>query len=91
MVALDLDDAVFGCTPRPAASFQVASQGFQLITMKGNPGDDRDGLPTPPLGLPPDPDDAVTGRDRRFVPAGASLHRPPTGGADPAQFGGVDE
>ena len=91
VVTLDLDDAVFRGPAGPAPTLQVAGQNLELCVVQRNPGDDRDVLPAPPLGLPPDPDNPVAGRSRWFLPADAPLHRFAAANADPAQFGGVDE
>lgn len=91
MVALYLDDPLLEGAATTAAALQLSSQGLKLFFVEGKPGNDRDVLPPPPLGLPADPDDAIARRSCRLLPADAPLDRSAAGGADPAQKGGVDK
>ena len=91
MVSLDLYGAILDSAAGPAPPLQLSGQHLKLVFIKRNPGNDRDSLPAPSLRLPMDSDNAAASRGRGFFPADAPLNRLATGGADPPQFGGVDE
>ena len=68
LVALDLDDSVFGGSPGSAALLEVAGEISQCLGGDRNSGDESDRFASPPAAGPTDSDDSVPiGRSGLFV------------------------
>ena len=91
VLALDLDHPIFDGAACAAFLFQLRRQVAELIRCQRKPGDHCYAAAFPALGLPPDPDNAVTLAGSRFLRAGAGGGWPIAAGTHPAMLGGIDQ
>jgi SlyX protein len=92
LVTLDFDGITLDRTPDAAALLQGPGQRLQLLARQRQTPYHSDGLAPPALGLPVQPDDAVTaGGCGAVLPAYTVGDRAVALGAKASGFGGVDE
>ena len=86
MVTLNLYNPVLQGSAAPAAPLEFGREQFQSSIVTRDAGDNRDGLAASTLGLPADPNNAVTGGSSGIRAAGAGRCRPGTAGAYSPKF-----